>query len=186
MIELRRNLVHRGPGHFAALIQRALMRVQPGKCRQQAGVNVEQPPRVAGHETGRENAHEASQRHQRGLVRVHRLRQRGVKRLAAGMRRVIDHGSGNALLAREQQALGVRPVADDGGHARAQPLAPFLLPRRLHDGRHVAARARNQNDDVLHGRNYPDCPWRAKKAAESTEPPCRAERQAVSAPDSIA
>jgi hypothetical protein len=55
-----------------------------------------------------------------------------------------------AMPARRLQALGVRPVADDGGHARVEPPRPVLLLRRAHDGGHVAAAAGDQDHDVFH------------------------------------
>ena len=67
-----------------------------------------------------------------------------------------DHGGGDARLARQGQAFGIRAVADDGGHPRVQPLGPALLLRGAHDGGHVAAGAGDQDDDVFHlGRDYP-------------------------------
>ncbi len=57
------------------------------EVRQQAGVDVEQPPFVVAHEARREDAHEARQHDQRrvavGVVAVDALHQRRVKRLAA-------------------------------------------------------------------------------------------------------
>ena len=149
-IQLGRHQVHRAAGELAARVNGALVRVQPGEGRQQRGMDVDQPPRVARDETRREDAHEPGQHHDGGVMAVDHLGQRGVEGLAAVESLVIQHLGGDALLAREREAPGIGLVTHHGRHAGVQGARPALLLRGTHDGGHVGAAARDQNHDVFH------------------------------------
>ena len=73
----------------------------------------------------------------------------GIKGFTARERLVVDHRGRDAMLLREQQALGVGLVADHGGDAGAVALLPAALLGGLDDGGHVGAATRDQDDDVL-------------------------------------
>jgi len=125
--------------------------VQPGKGRQQRGVDIDEPAAVVRDKARGQNAHEPGQHHQRRRVGVDALHQCRVKALAAVIGLVVHHGGGNALRLGKLQAAGLGLVADDRRHPRSQGLLPALLLRGSHDGRHVGAAAGDQDDDVFHG-----------------------------------
>ena len=154
MIQLGRDLVHRASGKAAAHIDRALVRVQAGECRQQRRVNVQQTPRIPAHKLGRQNAHESCQHHQGGRMAVNSLRQSRIKRGTVSKRLVINHRGGYAVLLRPLQPARIGLVADDGGHARAVALLPVVTLGGLRNGRHIGAIARNEDDDVAKRRNH--------------------------------
>ena len=121
------------------------MGVQARKCRQQGGVNVQQPLVVVLHKARCQNPHEAREHHQEGLVRVDQGLQgriKGLTRLRM-VRKIFvaEHGRGNAVFLRKRQAPSIGPVADDSGHPRLVPVFPSLPLRGLDDGRHVRSAA---------------------------------------------
>ena len=150
-IQIGRDHVHRGTRKFAARINGALVGVEPGKGRQQRGVNIDEPPAVVGDKTGREDAHKARQHHQRRLKLIDLLHQRRVKSFAAGKGLVVQHCGGNALFLGKHQAARIGLVADHGCDLRPQALVPALLLGSAHNGCHIGAAAGNQDHDVFHG-----------------------------------
>ena len=119
-------------------------------------MDVEQAPGIVRHKPGGQDAHEARQHHQIGRVAVDFGHQGRIKRFAASKGLVVQHMRRDAVVLGKSQALGIGPVAQHGGHSGVQELAPAALLCRTHDGGHVGARARNQNDDVFHeGQDYP-------------------------------
>ena len=137
----------------------------PGNAGNSDGWDVDQAARVAFDEARRQDAHEASQHHQRRGVRLDGVRQRCIEGLAAREVLVRDGRGGDAMLARETQAGGVGSVAQYRGDSHTEAFGPTPLFGRTHDGRHVGAFAGNQDDDVLHGRRDYPCaavrPWLA-------------------------
>jgi len=121
--------------------------LQPAEGRQQRRVDVQQPAGVARDELGRQDAHEAGQHHQVGLVPVDLLGQRGVEGGAIGMRAVVQTDRGDALRLRPGQPARLRTVADDGNDGGG----PALGLAGLLDGFHVGAPAGNQDHDAFHG-----------------------------------
>ena len=129
------------------LLQCSLMRMQAGEGWQQGWVNIEQAPLIVANKALCEDAHEARQHHQIGRVSINALGQRSVEGFpAAGESRVIDHRRRNTLLRSGFEALGIRPVADDGSNAHRQVAATDRCQQRLH----VAATTGDENDDGFH------------------------------------
>lgn len=158
VVQLGRDLVHGGAGKAATGIDGPLVRVEPGKGGQQGRVDVEQAPGVVRHKAGGQDAHEARQHHQSRRIPVQLGHQGRVKILARGKGPVVDDRGGDAEVPGDGQALGIGAVAQHGGHLGVQMLGPAAPLRRTHDGRHVGARAGNQDDDVAHeGRIIPAC-----------------------------
>ena len=154
MVEFGGDHMHRSPCDLATGLDGALVRVQAGKGWQQRGVDVDQSTSITVDKRWRQNAHEARQQQQHGLVRtvitVNQLCQRGIKSLTAGIGLVVQYLGHNALGAGELQALGVRLVADDGGDPCTITLSPALTLRSIDNGGHVGAAARDQNNDIFH------------------------------------
>lgn len=119
-------------------------------------MDVEQATFVVRHKAWGEDAHEACQHHKVGLVFVDFRHQGGVKGFAGlglvGEGFVVNDSCRNAVFFGKGQAFGVGFVADDGAHLRVELLGPVLGLRGAHDGGHVGAAARNQDDDVFHCR----------------------------------
>ena len=149
MIEFGGHAVYRATTHLAASINGALVGVQAGECGQQAGMDVDQAACEMGDKTGREDAHEAGQYHERGIKAVDLGHKRGLEIFAAGERAVVQRRRGDPFAACPDQPRCLCPAADDSHHLGAIPLAPAALARRRHNGGHVRAAARDQNDDVL-------------------------------------
>ena len=139
------HTVHRGPCKLAPCINGTLVRVQAGERGQQGGVDVDQTPGIVRHKTWRQDAHEAGQHHQAGLVGINRLHQGCIESGARfgfmGKGLVIHHRRVHALCLREQQTLGVGPVADDGRHLGLEALCPVVALCGAQDGGHVGAAA---------------------------------------------
>ena len=85
---------------------------------------------------------------------VNSLRQGRIKRGTVGKRLVINHRGGYAVLLRPLQPARIGLVADDGGHARAIALLPIVTLGGLHNGRHIGAIARDEDDDVAKRRSH--------------------------------
>ena len=154
VVQFGSHQVHRGSGHLATGINRPLVGMQTGKGGQQRRVDIDQAPGIAIDETGRQDAHKAGQHHQRRLVgmviAVNHLRQRGIESLAAWVSLVVQHLGDNALCAGELQPLGLGLVADNGGDPGTIAFCPALALSGFHNGGHVGAAARDQNNDIFH------------------------------------
>ena len=150
VVKLSRHPMHAGAGDLAAGVQGALVRVQAGKSRQQRGVNIEQPPGVMGHKSRAQDAHEARQQHQRGLVAVNGLDECRIKGRPGLKLLVRKRSCGNAHALGKRQAVGIRLVAEHADHAGIEFFKPALFLRGMDDGFHVGALARDQNNDVFY------------------------------------
>ena len=145
VVELGGHKVHCGADHFAACVQSTLVRVQAREGRQQRGVNVEQTAGVMSNKGGTQHAHEASQHNQIGRVRINGAAQRRVEVFALRKGLVIDHLGADAPRGGKDKALGIRPIGDHGHHLGG----PCFISAALHDGLHVRAPARDQDDDAF-------------------------------------
>ena len=142
--------VHSGTGKLAPLVDGPLMGVQTSESRQQAGMDVHQPPVIVRHKRRCEDAHEPCQHHQRGVEVVYLRHQRGIKGFTAGVTCVIDQGGAQALLPCPGDTRGLGLVADDCHHAGSQALLPVISMCGFHEGCHVGTAAGDQNHDVFH------------------------------------
>ena len=106
-------------------------------------MDVEQPPLVVAHEAVGEHAHEPREHDQVGRMGVDAFGQRGVEAGTVAVRSVIDHCGGDAVRAREREPFGRGTIADHRRDVDARDA-------RTHDGFHVAAATRDENDDGLH------------------------------------
>ncbi len=158
VIKLRSDQVHRGARHAAAGINGALMGVKPRKSRKQRGVDVDDAPRIVGHEFRGKNAHEAGQHDQRWGVRVDGRAQCSVELLPSCVGFVIYHSRGDARFAGGLQPLGPWAVADDRRDAPAETLRPALAFSGTQNSGHIGAGARYQDNDIVHG-DGGDYPW---------------------------
>ena len=152
MIQFSRDLMHGDTCRNTARVNRPLMRVQTWKRRQQRRVNIDQTAFVAVDKTSGQNAHEACQHDQRGILRINRLGQRVIKRLAARKGFVINNLACDTVRLCHREAFCVRSVADHAAHPCANFCRPIVPLRRAHNRLHVGAAARDQNDDVFHHR----------------------------------
>ena len=82
-----------------------------------------------------------------GAQRVDGLRQRRVEGVARREAPVIDHRGGDAVLAREARPAASGRLLITAATRAGQP----LVRAGPHDGLHVGAAARDQDDDALHG-----------------------------------
>ena len=101
IVELGGHEVHRRAMQLHPGLERAPVRMQPRKRRQQRGMDVEQPALVAAHEALGEHAHETREHDQIRRMGVDAFGQRGVEAGAVGVRGVIDHRGGNPVRTRE-------------------------------------------------------------------------------------
>ena len=91
MIKFRRHHVHGGARKPAASVNSALVCIEPGECRQQRWMDVDQASCIVRHETASEDAHEAGKRDQCGFVLIDSVLQRKVKRIARFKLFVVQH-----------------------------------------------------------------------------------------------
>ena len=150
VVQLRRDFMHGGAGKFAAGFNSAGMGVETGKRWQERGMNIDYAPGVMRHKPWRENAHETSQDHQRGIEGVYGLHQGVVERFAAVKSFVVQALGGQALRTSPGQTSCVLAVAEHGHHLGTLLFGPTLGAGGLHNRLHIGAGAGNQNDDVLH------------------------------------
>ncbi|KAG1246991.1 hypothetical protein G6F65_020394 [Rhizopus arrhizus] len=118
--------------------------VQPGKCRQQRGVDIDQPAGIVVDEARGQDAHETRQNDVVGRVAVDFSGQGGVERFAAGVVLMVQGCRANALCGGPFQAAGIRPAGDDGGDFGRPTLVAARFGQRLH----VAAPPRDQDDEA--------------------------------------
>lgn len=156
-IDLMRNEVHRRPVNAHAAGQRLAVSGQSRKRRQQRWMDVDQPPRVMRHEALRQYPHETSQYDERWLMRIDRLHQCHVKRIARRKRAVFEHLRGHARGFGPGQPGRARSITDHGGDTGIERLGPALRASRSEQRFQVASAPGDQADDVLH------------KAAHSTQ-----------------
>ena len=101
------------------------------------------------HEVRRQNAHEARQDDDFGVIRVNHLHHGVFKGFARVERLVIDDVGGNAERLGFFQACGVGAVAHDSGN-RDTIRSPIFFSGDFGDGGEVGAAAGNENNDVFH------------------------------------
>ena len=93
MVQLSRHLMYGGSGNPTTRVQRALVRVQSGKGRQQGRMNIEQSSCIKRHERRREDTHEAGQHHEYTLLRftipIDKFRQCAIKAFPGCKRRMV-------------------------------------------------------------------------------------------------
>ncbi len=108
-------------------------------------MNIHQSPGMLRDKTGRKNAHESREYHQRrmrgGVKTSNALGQCGVKRLAAGISFVVQLLGSNAYLTRQSQPRRIGLVADHTCHARTEFASPIIAFCGFRDGQHVGAAA---------------------------------------------
>lgn len=154
MVQLVCHLMHGSSGNTTTRVQRALMRAQAGKRRQQGRMNVEQPSAITRDESRREDTHEPRQHHEYTLpwlaTPIDKLRQSNIEVLSGRQSLVIEHMGRDTVFPCKRKPLRLCPVADNGHHACAELFLPSLKPRCPDNGGHVGASARDQNNDVLH------------------------------------
>ncbi|MNN25377.1 hypothetical protein D3C81_1388490 [compost metagenome] len=116
---------------------------------QQRRVDIQHAARVMLHELGRQNAHEARQHNEIGLVRVDGIAHRRIKTGTIGVLLVVHHARGNAVFRRKRQTAGVGTVRQHRRHAPR----PLLGGTGPDDGFHVAATPGNQDHNIFHRRD---------------------------------
>ena len=149
VVQFRRHAVHSSACKLATCINRTLVCVEPGECRQEGRVYVDEAPGVMRYKTRCEDAHETSQHHQCRTVRVYGLLKRGVERIARVKTFVVQHCRLKPERCGRSKPLGIGPVADHAGYAGIELFFPLLRLSRLRNGYHVGTVARDQNNDVF-------------------------------------
>ena len=149
LVQLGSDFMHGCPSHDAAHVNGALVGIQARKSREQRRVNVDQTPCVVLCKAWRQNPHETSQHHQRGVIAVNGQLQRSVEGFTGVVQLVINDLRGYAQRLGRGQSPGLRAVADNACHAGTQAFMPLPRTRSLHNGGHVGAVSRDQNNDVF-------------------------------------
>ena len=114
-------------------------------------MNVEHAPFEAVREDGRQNAHEAREHHEVGLVGGDEVAQGLVELFARGEGLVIKRHGFDAVIAGRDEALGFGTVRNHGADIGADRFGPAFRAGALENRLEIAAAAGNQNDDVFHG-----------------------------------
>ena len=140
-IQLRRHEVHAGAVGGLAIVQRALVRAQPAVQRQQRGVDVEHAPGIALHEFAGQHPHEARQHDGLGAAGVNGAGQGRIELRAVGIVAVVDHRTGNSVLAGDVQRAHAGAVAQHQAHLAAD----LAALHGIQDGRKVAPGAGDQH-----------------------------------------
>ena len=164
MVQLRRHEVHGAAVALHAGSERAPMRVQAGKLRQQRRMDVDQPTGVVCDECGRKHTQEARQRHQARGVPVDLGGERRVEGCARGEAPVLDDAGGHAPARRHGKPRSTRNIADDCRNGYPG------LEERLQ----VAATAGDEDDDRHEARSLIHSPRPVALLLEQREHPFRA------------
>lgn len=141
--------MHRAAVHANAGLQRAVVRIQALKERQQSGMNIENLAFVVIDKDGRQNAHEAGKHHHVGIVLVDDLNH-GAFEVFTGLESlVIDHGRFDAHFLGSFKSGRIGTVGKNKRNADAlsSPIFPFTGLSNRHE---IRATARDQNYDVFH------------------------------------
>jgi len=105
-------------------------------------MDIDEATSIAINETSRQDAHEASENDEVGLVTVNLLCQCGIECFAIGEIFVRDRCGSNAVLFGDLQPGSVSFVANDGRHLTRQ--------LRLQQRFHVATTTGDEDDDFFH------------------------------------
>ncbi|MBA7654549.1 hypothetical protein ES703_62429 [subsurface metagenome] len=144
-ISLRDHEMHRRTGNLHAGLQRLAVRIEPGKRRQQRGMDVEHPPVPALNEFGGEQPHETAETDQLDPMLFQLLLQHSLESGAVLAERLaLDQFGGDAISPGAIEANGVRAVGNHNGDLGRKV---FRL-RRFDQRGHVGSAPRDQNGDA--------------------------------------
>ena len=117
--------MHGGAGELDAVLERLALGGEPGKRRQQRGVDVQNPSGVRADEAGRQDPHEAGEAHEAGPSRLELAHEGEVVGFTVGKVLRVDEARLDAGRARAVECL--RPLAiadhDDDPRGEAGPRA---------------------------------------------------------------
>src|SRR5471030_2289233 len=137
MIEFPRYKMNRAAMHFDTRGERAFVRVQARKSRQERGMDVEKAVGVARDEPRREDAHEPGEGDPFGRMLRDLSGQRRIETLAGAVLLIPDDRSRHAAGCGDRETRSLRPVADYGRNRQAG----------VEDRLHIAAAAGDEDDE---------------------------------------
>ena len=126
------------------------MGIQPLEKRQKRGMNIENTAFARLHELFRENAHEARQHDEIGVIAVNDPPQFLFEGLAVGVERVIHSNRVDSLASGRFKTLRERTVRDHGGDPGRNRALPLFGAGGFENGLEVRAASGNKDDDIFH------------------------------------
>ena len=130
-VELARDEVDRGAGHFRAVVQRLPLRVHAGERREERRMDVEDGVREGVEERGSEEPHESREADERQVARSEFADENLLEGVARWMVAVGDRQRLDAGVAGARESLRVGAVGDDECDLRVEASVRDGVDQRL-------------------------------------------------------
>ena len=173
MVDLRGDEMNRATVDARAVVERTLVRIEPGVGGEQRRMDVEHPTFIAAHKGRTENAHESRQHDEVGRARIDRCCEGPIERISAVEGPLVDDLCRDAMALRDGEARRIGAIADHGRHGATEYAAAFRVDERTE----IRAATGNENGDADAGAgsclsSQPFFPL-SKPLSQSLSKPCR-------------